>query len=108
MIKLWLADVSPRARLFLAGLLALLLVAPLLVDSYLLSVLILVLYFAYLGQAWNIMMGFAGQLSLGHALYFGLGAYASAALYVKFGVNPWLGMIVGAAIAAAVGAFIGA
>jgi branched-chain amino acid transport system permease protein len=108
MIALWLTDVPPRGRIFLAILLAALLVAPLVVDSYLLSVLILVLYFAYLGQAWNIMMGFAGQLSLGHALYFGLGAYASAALYVKFGVNPWLGMIVGAAIAAAAGAVIGA
>ena len=39
-----------------------------------LSVLILILYFAYVGQAWNLMMGFAGQLSLGHALYVGLGA----------------------------------
>ncbi|MBV8537054.1 MAG: branched-chain amino acid ABC transporter permease, partial [Alphaproteobacteria bacterium] len=63
--------------------------------------------FAYLGQAWNIMMGFAGQLSLGHALYFGLGAYASAALYAKYGVSPWLGMAVGAALAAAAGAVIG-
>jgi branched-chain amino acid transport system permease protein len=78
------------------------------VDAYLLAVLIVVLSLAYLGQAWNIMMGFAGQLSLGHALYFGIGAYASAALFVKFGVSPWIGMIVGAVIATAVGAFIGA
>ncbi len=46
-------------------------------NDYLLTVLILILYFAYTGQAWNIMMGFAGQLSLGHALYVGLGGYAS-------------------------------
>ena len=51
---------------------------PLLASDYLLTVLILILYFAYVGQAWNIMMGFAGQLSLGHALYVGLGAYAAA------------------------------
>ena len=38
------------------------------------------------------MMGFAGQLSLGHALYVGLGAYAAAALYVHFGVSPWIGL----------------
>ena len=45
------------------------------------------------GQAWNIMMGFAGQLSLGHALYVGLGAYTAAALYVHFGVGPWIGLL---------------
>lgn len=108
MTALWLSDVPPRGRWMLAAFLALLVAAPLVVDDYVLSVLILVLYFAYLGQAWNIMMGFAGQLSLGHALYFGLGAYASAALYAKYGVSPWLGMAVGAAVAAVAGAFIGA
>lgn len=104
----WLSDVSPRGRGLLAALFAVLLAVPLAVNDYVLSVLILVLYFAYLGQAWNIMMGFAGQLSLGHALYFGLGAYASAALYAKFGISPWLGMAAGAALAAVAGAFIGA
>ncbi len=108
MLKLWLAEIPPRGKLYLGLLLAALLVAPLVVDGYVLSVLILVFYFAYLGQAWNIMMGFAGQLSLGHALYFGSGAYTSAALYVHLGVSPWLGMIAGGAFAAAVGAFIGA
>ena len=58
-----------------------LLALPLVADSYLLSVAILALYLAYVGQAWNIMMGFAGQLSLGHSLYVGLGAYAAAALF---------------------------
>jgi branched-chain amino acid transport system permease protein len=108
MMRVWLSDVPPRGRLLLGVLLAGLLAAPFVVDSYVLSVLILVLYFAYLGQAWNIMMGFAGQLSLGHALYFGLGAYTSAALYAKFGVSPWIGMAAGAVFAAAVGALIGA
>lgn len=103
----WLSDIPPRGRWLLAGLLLALLAAPLAVNDYVLSVLILVLYFAYLGQAWNIMMGFAGQLSLGHALYFGLGAYASAALYAKYGISPWFGMVVGAALAAVAGAFIG-
>jgi len=108
MLKLWIAEIPPRGKLYFGLLLAALLAAPLLVDSYVLSVLILVFYFAYLGQAWNIMMGFAGQLSLGHALYFGIGAYTSAALYVHLGVSPWFGMIAGGAFAAAVGAFIGA
>ncbi len=92
-----------RARLGLFGLLAVLLAAPAFVtDRYLLSVLILVLYFAFVGQAWNVMMGFAGQLSLGHALYVGLGAYTSAALYQHFAVSPWLGLF--AAVAACVAA----
>jgi branched-chain amino acid transport system permease protein len=107
MMSLLLGAVPLRGRWLLAAFLAVLLAAPLIVNDYVLSVLILVLYFAYLGQAWNIMMGFAGQLSLGHALYFGLGAYASAALYAKYGVSPWFGMAVGAALAAAAGAVIG-
>ena len=65
------AGVPPRVLVMLAVLLALLVAAPALLGGYGLSVLILVLYFAYVGQAWNIMMGFAGQLSLGHALYAG-------------------------------------
>jgi len=85
----------------------LLLGAPFVAGDYLLTVLILFLYFAYVGQAWNIMMGFAGQLSLGHALYVGLGAYTAAALFVHFGVGPWLGLLVAVPIAAAAGAFVG-
>jgi branched-chain amino acid transport system permease protein len=100
-------DVSPRARLMLAGLGALLLLAPVLANDYLLTVLILILYFAYTGQAWNLMMGFAGQLSLGHALYAGLGAYVTAALYVHFGIGPWLGLPVALVVAALAGALIG-
>ena len=53
------------------------------------------------------MMGFAGQLSLGHAIYVGLGGYAAAALYVHFGVGPWIGLLAAIAVAAACGAVIG-
>ena len=83
-----LEGVPRRALLLLALLAVLLLLVPLVASDYLITVLILILYFAYVGQAWNIMMGFAGQLSLGHALYVGLGAYAAAALYVHFGDQP--------------------
>ena len=79
MIELW-RGLGPRERGLLAGVLAALVAAPLVADRYLLSVLTLILYFAYVGQAWNLMMGFAGQLSLGHALYVGLGAYGAALL----------------------------
>jgi branched-chain amino acid transport system permease protein len=96
-----------RVRILLLLLLLGFLVAPLFANDYLLTVLILILYFAYIGQAWNIMMGFAGQLSLGHALYVGLGGYAAAALYVHYGVAPWIGLIPAVAIAVAAGALIG-
>ena len=72
-----------------------------------LSVMILILYFAFVGQAWNIMMGFCGQLSLGHALFVGLGAYAAAALYQHFGVIPWVGMVAAVAVCVAVASFMG-
>jgi branched-chain amino acid transport system permease protein len=96
-----------RALAWLAALLALLLVLPWLVSGYLLSVAVLILFFAYTGQAWNVMMGFAGQLSLGHSLYVGVGAYAAAALYVHFGIGPWLGLWLAVALCVALGAAIG-
>jgi branched-chain amino acid transport system permease protein len=70
-------------------------------------VLTLILYFAYVGQAWNVMMGFAGQLSLGHALYVGLGAYVAALLWFHFGIGPWLGVFAAVAAAMAAGAVVG-
>jgi branched-chain amino acid transport system permease protein len=101
-------DLPPRAAAALGLFVALMLVLPLLVNSYIVSVLVVVLFAAYFGQSWNIMTGFAGQLSLGHALYVGLGAYTSAALFVHFGVLPWLGMIAGMAVAALAGGAIAA
>src|SRR5439155_17663745 len=102
------SGVSRRAALALAVFVAAMLAMPLFAGGYVVSVLVVVLFSAYLGQAWNIMMGFAGQLSLGHALYVGLGAYASAALFVQVGVPPWLGLLVGALLAALVGSSFGA
>ena len=77
------------------------------VSNYMLSVLIIVLYFAYVGQAWNLMIGFAGLLSLGHALFVGIGAYASAALFVHFGIGPWIGVFVAVVLSVLVGCLIG-
>ena len=97
MISRLTEGVPRRGLVLLAALAALLAIFPLFASGYLLAVGFLILYFAYVGQAWNVMMGFAGQLSLGHSLYVGLGAYAAAALYVHYGVSPWIGL--GAAIA---------
>ncbi|HLF23025.1 MAG TPA: branched-chain amino acid ABC transporter permease [Burkholderiales bacterium] len=102
-----LADVPARALVMLGVFFAALCVIPLFANDYFITVLILILYFAFVGQAWNIMTGFAGQLSLGHALYVGLGAYAAAILYVKFGISPWIGLGASIVIAAAAGAVIG-
>ena len=107
MIARLIAGVPRRGLVMLAAVLAVMLLAPLFAGDYLLTVLILILYFAYTGQAWNIMMGFAGQLSLGHALYVGLGAYTAAALFVHFGIGPWLGFVAALPITALTGAFIG-
>jgi len=106
-MKYLFEDVSRNALILLALLLAALVAAPLVANDYLIIVLITILYFAYAGQCWNIMMGFAGQLSLGHALYIGLGAYVTAALYVKFGVSPWIGLWPALVVAGAVGGVIG-
>ncbi|MGH7796110.1 MAG: branched-chain amino acid ABC transporter permease [Candidatus Binatia bacterium] len=83
---------NARAISLLAGLGAMLLWLPFAAGDYVLSVATLFLFFAYTGQAWNILMGFAGQLSLGHSLYLGIGAYAAAALHYHFGVGPWAGL----------------
>ncbi|RAI45079.1 branched-chain amino acid ABC transporter permease [Rhodoplanes roseus] len=106
MISLW-RDMNRRGQVTVALAFVLLLFAPVAATRYVLSVLTLILYFVYVGQAWNLMMGYAGQLSLGHALYVGLGGYVSAALWVHFGIGPWLGVFPAVGIAAAFGAAIG-
>lgn len=80
---------------------------PFLSDRYMLSVGISILLMALLGQSWNIMSGYAGQFSFGHAAFFGIGAYASSILYIDYGISPWLGMFVGMVAAALVGILIG-
>jgi branched-chain amino acid transport system permease protein len=103
-----LSGVTPRMLAALAGFVAVMLALPLFANSYIVSVLVVALFAAYFGQSWNIVTGFAGQLSLGHALYVGLGAYTSAALFVRFGLSPWLGMPAGMALAAVAGGLIAA
>jgi branched-chain amino acid transport system permease protein len=76
-------------------------------DNYWLQVAIWVLFFAYLSAAWNLIGGFAGQYSIGHAGFLGIGAYTSSLLAIHGGLSPWLGMLVGGVVAAAVGGLIG-
>jgi branched-chain amino acid transport system permease protein len=96
-----------RRGVLLAVLAAVLVALPALSGAYVLSVATLILYFAYTGQAWNVMMGFAGQLSLGHALYVGIGAYAAGALFARYGIGPWAGLWLAIALCVAMGLLIG-
>jgi len=68
---------------------------------------ILIFMYALLGEAWNILGGYAGQVSLGHAVFFGIGAYTSTVLLMKLDLTPWLGMIAGIFIAVVVSIIIG-
>ena len=76
-------------------------------DVYLQNVVILTLLYAAMSQSWNILGGYCGQISLGHALYFGIGAYATTVLFTKFGWLPWFGALGGAAISVAVALALG-
>jgi len=88
------------SALWLGLLVAALLALPLVVTSrFAIDIFIRILLFAFIGVAWNLMGGYAKQLSLGHAAYFGLGAYTSTILQIDFGISPWIGMVAGGVVA---------
>jgi len=91
----------------LAALGALLVALPAFAGNYLLSVATLILYLAFAGQAWNVMMGFAGQLSLGHSLYVGVAAYVAGGLFFHYGIGPWAGLWLAMLVCMLMGAAIG-
>ena len=68
---------------------------------------VMALFYAFIGQSWNISGGFAGQLSFGHVAFFGVGAYASTIVQLRLGWSPWLGLPAAALAGAAVGGVIG-
>ena len=83
-------------------------VLPLVVnDEFLVHSLIMVLYFAYLASAWNLMCGYVGQISFGHSVFSGVGGYVSVLLLTGAGWSPWLGMLVGGALSAVLAVGIG-
>lgn len=75
-------------------------------NSYIVSLMTIVLLFTFMGQSWNLMLGIGGQLSIGHALFVGLGAYSVGVLYIKYGISPWVGLLAGMLIAGSVGAVL--
>jgi len=97
---------AERAVMFGAALL--LLAVPFYVGSdYALRVATLVCMFGTMALGWNIIGGYANQISLGHAAFFALGAYTTAILQIDYGISPWIGLIVGAAVASLVAVVIG-
>jgi branched-chain amino acid transport system permease protein len=84
-----------------------LLLLPLVLSSYAVTIFILIFFYGFLGQAWNIVGGYAGQLSVGHAAFVGIGGYTAAMLSIETGLTPWIGMFLGGALAAVLGAVIG-
>lgn len=76
-------------------------------DPIFLNLIILVFFYAYLSMSWNIIGGFAGQLSLGHALFALVGSYVTTLLFLRWQISPWLGMFVGGTAASVVSVFVG-
>ncbi len=70
-------------------------------------VMITIFLYGMLAQAWNVLAGYCGQISLGHAVFFGTGAYTSTVLVRQLGLSPWAGMLAGAALAVALSQVIG-
>ena len=107
----FLARFSSRpqgSHMLLLAILALALALPLLIRSPShQNVAILVLMAAQMGVAWNIVGGYAGQISLGQAAFYGIGAYTSTLLFAKLGINPWLAMLAGGVLSAGISLIIG-
>jgi len=88
-----------RRGVLIGMVIAVLAVLPLVVkSSFALDVLIRILLFAFIGTAWNLLGGYAKQFSLGHAAFFGLGAYTSTLMQIDLGISPWIGMLAGAVV----------
>jgi len=96
-------------RFYLPALLLIVLAGlPLFVTNpYNLHIMAIILFWAFLASAWNIVGGFAGQLSLGHGVYVATGAYVSSLLFANYGISPWFGMVIGGLVAALMGFIVG-
>lgn len=87
---------------------AILLFFPVMVHNpFYIHIFIMLFFYIFLALAWNVVGGFAGQLSLGHAVFYGIGAYTSTLLFIHLGISPWLGMLVGAILATLTSVVIG-
>jgi branched-chain amino acid transport system ATP-binding protein/branched-chain amino acid transport system permease protein len=76
-------------------------------NEFYLDLIVMIFFWATLAGAWNILGGFAGQISLGHTAYFGIGAYTSTLLYLNFSLSPWIGMLAGVGLSILVAIVVG-
>ncbi len=103
----WAILATPGGYVPLLAVIVLLVLPVFVVESYHRHVLILILLYAAAGESWNLIGGYGGQFSLGHAAFFGIGAYTSTLLLRSFGLSPWLGMCLGAVFAVVMSFIVG-
>lgn len=96
----------PKAYVSLILLITMFIVPVVMGTPFWTNLFVLLFVFSALSVAWNIVGGYAGQLSLGHAVFYGIGGYTATLLTQNFGISPWIGMFAGAAISAAVAILI--
>ncbi len=96
-----------RLYLLLAAIFLILILLPLFLDNYALGIYVMIFFWAYVGQSWNVLTGYSGHISLGHALYIGIGAYTTTFLAQTIGLTPWIGMFLGGFIAVGIALFLG-
>ncbi len=91
-----------------AAVVLVLLFLPLLIrNEFYLDLLVMIFFWATMAGAWNLLGGFAGQISLGHTAYFGIGAYTSTLLFLHFSISPWIGLFAGAGLSILVAVILG-
>lgn len=104
---LWPKPPAWATALGLIGAAALLAYPLVITSTFAQHTMILVFLYAMMAQSWNVVAGLSGQISLGHAMFFGLGAYSVGVLGVKFGITPWIGILVGMLLAAVAAVAVG-
>lgn len=97
---------SPKEYMAFLILLVVFVISIFIKNEFVLHLAILSFLYAGLGSAWNILGGMTGQFSLGHAAFFGLGAYISTFLYLSYGISPWVGMVIGGIVSSIIGVII--
>jgi branched-chain amino acid transport system permease protein len=108
--KPWAQGVLRPTNLAMALLVLVVASLPLLpfANSYLLAIVVRILLFVALGQAWNVIAGIGGQMSLGHGVFFGIGAYATGMFFNSLNISPWVGGLLAVVISAFVALLVGA
>lgn len=96
-----------QGKFFLSLLILVFLLVPIFTRTFIQSIFILVVFYGFCAVAWNFICGYSGEMSLGHAVYLGIGGYCSTILLEQFHVSPWLGMLLGGVFAMIIGVIIG-